>query len=87
MRDKIEEKLIAAFKPSEIIVADESDQHIGHAGARPGGNTHFRVTMKSAAFKGLNRVQMQRLVMSELKDEFDAGLHALALHLSSEAGV
>ena len=83
MRDKIEEKLTAAFSPVFIEVIDESDQHVGHAGARPGGNTHFRVTLKSPVFEGLSRVQMQRRVMSELKDEFDAGLHALALHLSA----
>ncbi|MEO0344558.1 MAG: BolA family protein [Pseudomonadota bacterium] len=83
MRDLIETKLQNAFSPSVLEVVDESSLHEGHAGARPGGNTHFRVHMKSAAFDGLNRVQMQRVVMAELKEEFDKGLHALALHLSS----
>ena len=84
MRDIIEQKLREKFEPSELEVIDESHLHAGHAGARPGGNTHYRVTMKSDALNGLSRVAMQRLVMAELKAEFDAGLHALALHLSSE---
>lgn len=85
MRDIIDEKLRAAFAPTHLEVVDESHLHAGHAGARPGGNTHYRVTMTSSAFAGLSRVAMQRLVMKELKPEFEAGLHALALHLSSDA--
>ena len=83
MRDVIEAKLRDQFAPIELEVLDESHLHEGHAGARPGGNTHFRVTMTSAALNGLSRVAMQRTVMAALKEEFDAGLHALALHLSA----
>lgn len=83
MRQSIEQKLTSAYDPSTLEVVDESHLHEGHAGHRPGGNTHFRVTMKSPAFTGMSRVQMQRSVMSCLKDEFDQGLHALALHLSA----
>ncbi|MEO1563855.1 MAG: BolA family protein [Pseudomonadota bacterium] len=83
MRQSIEDKLRAAFNPSELQVLDESHLHEGHAGHRPGGNTHFRVTMVSDDFAGLSRVAMQRKVMTCLSEEFDAGLHALALHLSA----
>ncbi|MEM0977674.1 MAG: BolA family protein [Pseudomonadota bacterium] len=83
MRNMIEEKLRAAFNPVSLTVEDESHLHAGHAGARPEGNSHFRVTMQSESLRGLSRVEMQRAVMNELKDEFDAGLHALALHLSA----
>jgi BolA family transcriptional regulator, general stress-responsive regulator len=73
------------FSPSALEVIDESAAHAGHAGAQPGGQTHYRVRMTAAAFSGMTRVQRQRAVMEALKDEFSAGLHALALDLKPEA--
>ncbi len=71
-----------------MSLTDESAQHAGHAGARPGGETHYRLTLVSAAFDGLSRVARQRLVYGALREEFDTGLHALSLDLKtpSEAG-
>lgn len=68
-----------------LELADESSRHAGHAGARPGGETHYRLRMVSAAFEGLNRVARQRLVYQALGEEFDTGLHALSLDLKTEA--
>ena len=67
------------FAPVRLAVEDESSKHHGHAGWREGGETHFKVEIVSAAFEGQNRVARQRLVYAALKDELDAGLHALAL--------
>ena len=75
----IDNKLRAAFAPTRLEIADESSRHHGHAGWREGGETHFRVEIVSAAFEGKTRVARQRLVYAALRDEFDAGLHALAL--------
>ncbi len=75
----IDNKLRIEFAPVRLAVEDESSQHHGHAGWREGGETHFRVEIVSAAFDGQSRVARQRLVYAALKDEFDAGLHALAL--------
>ena len=71
-----------------MSLTDESAQHAGHAGARPGGETHYRLTLVSAAFDGLSRVARQRLVYGALREESDPGLHALSLDLKtpSEAG-
>ena len=62
--------------------------HAGHAGARPGGETHYQVTLVSTAFEGLSRIARQRLVYAALREEFDTGLHALSLDLKTpgEAG-
>lgn len=79
--DRIRAALEAAFAPAEIIVADDSAQHAGHAGAQPGGETHYTVTLVSAAFAGQSRVARSRLVHEVLAGEFAAGLHALALRL------
>ncbi len=73
--------LEAAFRPAELEIQDDSARHSGHAGAAPGGETHFTVTIVSDAFSSLSRVARSRAVHAALKDEFEAGLHALSLRL------
>ena len=77
--ETIRQKLTERFSPTRLVVVDESHRHAGHAGARPGGETHFSVTITSAGFAGLGRVARQRLVYDALKAELAAGLHALSL--------
>jgi BolA protein len=77
--DTIRQKLTAAFAPSELVVLDESARHEGHAGHRPGGQTHFDVHIVSEAFMGLTRVERQRRIYAALEAEFRGGLHALSL--------
>jgi len=75
----IEGKLTAALQPTRVQVIDESELHKGHAGHRPGGQSHFRVEVVSAAFDGQSRIARQRRVYEILADELKAGVHALAL--------
>lgn len=75
----IESKLKAALQPTRVHVIDESELHKGHAGHRPGGESHFRVEIVAAAFEGHSRVARQRRVYEILADELKAGVHALAL--------
>lgn len=75
----IDNKLRTAFTPVRLAIEDESSKHHGHAGWREGGETHFKVEIVSAAFEGQSRVARQRSVYAALKQELDAGLHALAL--------
>lgn len=77
MRAKIE----AAFAPVELKIVDDSAKHAGHAGARPGGESHFTVSIVSAAFAGKGRVDRQRLVHAALAEELAGPVHALALVL------
>ncbi|MFI5023394.1 MAG: BolA family protein [Alphaproteobacteria bacterium] len=76
---RIRAKLSEALEPERLAVIDESARHAGHAGARPGGETHFRVEIVSAAFEGASRVARQRRVYDILKDELAGGVHALSL--------
>lgn len=76
---RIEAALKASFDPVSLTVSDNSAAHEGHAGAAPGGETHYSVEIVAEAFAGLSRVQVQRAVMMVLQKEFDTGLHALAL--------
>jgi BolA protein len=77
--ETIKRKLTERLAPARLDITDESHLHAGHAGARPGGESHFRVEVVSAAFEGMNRVARQRLVYDVLSAELAAGLHALAL--------
>ena len=75
----IRRKLTDRFAPIRLDVEDESHRHIGHEGARPGGETHFAVTIVSAAFLGHSRVARQRLVYQALAEELATRIHALSL--------
>ncbi len=77
--DAIRDKLAAGLDPVRLEVIDESHLHAGHAEAREGGESHFRVEIASAAFAGKSRLERQRLVYELLSEELAAGLHALAM--------
>jgi BolA family transcriptional regulator, general stress-responsive regulator len=77
--DTIREKLSARFAPTRLEIIDESHRHAGHAGARPEGETHFALTIVSAAFSGESRVSRQRLVYQTLAEELATQIHALSL--------
>ena len=75
----IRQKLNAAFAPVRLEVIDDSDKHQGHAGSRPGGQTHFTVIIESGAFTGLGRVARQRQVNHALAEELAGPVHALSI--------
>lgn len=81
--ERMEKALKAAFAPQEISIVDDSARHAGHAGARPGGETHYNVRIVSGRFNGLSRVARQRAVMDALAAEFAGGLHALSMDLKT----
>jgi BolA protein len=72
-------KLEAALAPLRLDIVDESHRHAGHAGARPEGETHFRVEIVADSFAGKSRVERQRLVYRILEDELATRVHALQL--------
>lgn len=62
------EQLIKTALPTASVVVQTDDGH------------HFAAEVVDEAFKGLNRVQQQRMVNAALKAKLDSGdLHALAL--------
>jgi BolA protein len=87
-RDIITEKLTRAFAPERLDVIDESHRHAGHAGARPGGETHYSVHIVSQAFRGKSRIERHRMVNATLAGELQGGVHALAIRAAApgEAG-
>jgi BolA protein len=83
--ERITRKLTEAFSPDALNVVDESHLHKGHAGHRPGGESHFRVKITAVAFRGKSRVAAHRMVYDALADEIAEGLHALAIEAKAPA--
>lgn len=75
----IEQRLVAALSPSYLAVSNDSAQHAGHMGDDGSGESHFSVTIESAAFIGQSRVARQRLVNRALADLLATRIHALAI--------
>ncbi len=78
----LEQKLIDRLHPTHLEIIDESNQHHGHAGAHPSGESHFRVRIASEAFAGLSRVAQHRLVNAAVAEELKARVHALAVEVA-----
>jgi BolA family transcriptional regulator, general stress-responsive regulator len=74
-------KLGAAFSPKFLEVIDESNQHHGHVGAHPSGESHFRVRIGGDAFRGKTRVAQHRMINEVLAQEMKARVHALAIEV------
>jgi BolA protein len=79
VRARIESALTEALHPVRLDVVDESHLHAGHAGARPEGETHFRVHIVAPAFSGMSRVDRHRRVNALLAAELAGPVHALAI--------
>ncbi|MGX1198588.1 BolA family protein [Parvibaculum sp. MBR-TMA-1.3b-4.2] len=77
--ETIRRKLEEGLTPSTLVIEDQSHRHEGHAGHRPGGESHFHVTIVSEAFNGVSRVQRHRMVTALLAADMGNPIHALAL--------
>lgn len=79
--DLIEDRLRHSFAPTHLSIENESHKH----SVKPGSETHFKIVVVSAAFEGLGAVARQRKVNQALREAFDAGLHALTMHVATPA--
>jgi BolA family transcriptional regulator, general stress-responsive regulator len=82
--ETIRNKLTEALSPDHLEVIDESHLHAGHIGARPEGETHFKVVVTSSSFQGVSRVESQRQIYRILADELAGPVHALSVRASAE---
>ena len=76
--EEIRRRLEAAFAPESLSVEDESHLHAGHAGARD-GRGHFRVSIVSEAFEGMNAIRRHRAVYSAMGSLMETDIHALSI--------
>ena len=77
MEKKLQENLEINF----LDIEDESSKHIGHAGFKEGGETHFKVKISSSDFDGLNKVKSHKLIYNILKKEMEDQIHALSIEI------
>ncbi|MEQ7873721.1 BolA family protein [Sphingomonas sp. ASV193] len=76
-------RLEAALRPTRLELEDQSAHHIGHAGHDGRGESHFALTIESAAFEGQSRVQRQRLVYAALGELMKERVHALTIRANA----
>lgn len=79
--DEIRTRLEQAFRPTLLEVVDDSERHRGHAGYRDGGQTHFNVSIRAAAFDSQSLVARHRAVHAALGPDLVGRIHALSLDI------
>jgi BolA protein len=70
---------LAALEPVALELEDQSSQHEGHSGSRPGGQTHWRLEIVSPRFAGQTVVARHRMVYQALGELMQNPIHALAI--------
>jgi BolA protein len=76
-------RLNSALRPSRIELVDDSQQHRGHGGYNPAGESHFSLSIESSAFSGKSRVERQRMIYAALGELMDARVHALSIRATA----
>jgi BolA family transcriptional regulator, general stress-responsive regulator len=76
-------KRLGALAPTRLELVDESASHAGHAGAAPGGNTHWKLTIVSDAFTGTSTVARHRMIYEALGALMQDPIHALSISAKS----
>jgi BolA protein len=72
-------RLNSALSPTFVDLVNDSEQHRGHGGHNPSGESHFSLEIESAAFAGKSRVERQRMVYHALGDLMRERVHALQI--------
>ena len=78
-------RLNSALSPTQIELIDDSEQHRGHGGYNPEGESHFTLRIESVAFAGKTRVERQRMIYAALGDLMRERVHALSIKASAPA--
>jgi BolA protein len=76
-------RLNSALSPSQVELIDDSEQHRGHGGYNPAGESHFSLRIESPAFTGKNRVERQRMIYAALGDLMESRVHALSIRATA----
>ena len=76
-------RLNSAFSSTRVELIDDSEQHRGHGGYNPAGESHFTLRIESPAFAGKSRVQRQRMIYGALGDLMESRVHALSIRATA----
>ena len=72
-------RLNSSLSPNRLELTDDSEQHRGHGGYNPAGESHFSLAIESPAFAGKSRVERQRMIYAALGDLMHERVHALSI--------
>ena len=72
----LEQALQDTFAPTYLVVENESHRH----NVPPGSESHFKLTVVSAAFAGKRPVARHQQVYAAVAPGREQGIHALAIH-------
>jgi BolA family transcriptional regulator, general stress-responsive regulator len=81
--DEMLRRLNLSLQPSRIELVDESEQHRGHGGYNPAGQSHFSLRIESSAFAGKSRIERQRMIHAALGDLMRERVHALSIRATA----
>ena len=76
-------RLNSALSPTRISLIDDSENHRGHGGYNPSGESHFSLEIESAAFAGKSRVERQRMIYKALGELMKERVHALSIRATA----
>jgi BolA protein len=76
-------RLNSALSPARLELIDDSEQHRGHGGYNPSGESHFNLRIESGAFAGKSRVERQRMIYAALGDLMESRVHALSIRATA----
>jgi BolA family transcriptional regulator, general stress-responsive regulator len=76
-------RLNLALNPTRVALMDDSEQHRGHGGYNPAGESHFSLRIESPDFSGKNRVERQRMIYAALGDLMESRVHALSIRATA----
>jgi BolA protein len=76
-------RLNSALSPTRVHLVDDSEQHRGHGGYNPAGESHFILSIESPAFAGKSRVERQRMIYAALGELMRDRVHALSIRATA----
>lgn len=77
LQQSLTDQMQSLFQPSYLEVLNESHQHSGPKDAE----SHFKMTVVSAAFEGMSSIKRHQKVYGVLAEAMRGPIHALSLHL------
>ena len=78
MRIRLIKEGLEKLNPKNIEIEDEGHLHVGHAGAKSGGN--FKLSIVSESFNGLSQINRHKLIYKTLDELMKTEIHALSIN-------
>ena len=79
--ESIKDKLHSTLSPDYLEVIDDSMLHQEHLDVEAGSVTHITIKISSQDLKSATKVAAHQMIYKTLKNEIDAGLHAISIKI------